>query len=266
MQKKVPIIALTANAIYGTDKMFYAHGFQDFITKPIDVMEMDAILRKWVYNKNHESADVSGAPDSNSSEVSEEKEIVIEIPGVDTKKGLSLYVGDTDIYLPLLRSYIANTPGTLEKLRNVSAENLQSYVITVHGLKGTSAGIGAEEIRAAALELENLSRVGDLHGVLAKNDKLIADTEVIVANVKKWLEQYDFQNVKTRMEAPDRKLIAKLRQCCESYDMSGIDEAVLELDKTDYEKDADLVAWIKERIVISEIGEVAERLTEYLNK
>ncbi|MCL1959333.1 MAG: ATP-binding protein [Spirochaetes bacterium] len=264
--KKVPIIALTANAIYGTDKMFYAHGFQAFITKPIDVMEMDAILRKWVYNKNHESADVSGAPDSNSSEVSEEKEIVIEIPGVDTKKGLSLYVGDTDIYLPLLRSYIANTPGALEKLRNVSAENLQSYVITVHGLKGTSAGIGAEEIRAAALELENLSRVGDLHGVLAKNDKLIADTEIIVANVKKWLEQYDFQNVKTRMEAPDRKLLAKLRQCCESYDMSGIDEAVLELDKTDYEEDADLVAWIKERIVISEIGEVAERLTEYLNK
>jgi signal transduction histidine kinase/GAF domain-containing protein/DNA-binding NarL/FixJ family response regulator/HPt (histidine-containing phosphotransfer) domain-containing protein len=261
--KKVPIIALTANAIYGTDKMFYAHGFQDFITKPIDVMEMDAILRKWVYNKNRESADVSVASDSSSSEVSEEKEIVIEIPGVDTKKGLSLYVGDTDIYLPLLRSYVANTPGALEKLRNVSAENLQSYVITVHGLKGTSAGIGAEEIRAAALELENLSRAGDLQGILAKNGKLIADTEVLVSNVKAWLEQYDAQNAKPRMKTPDRELLAKLRQCCENYNMSGIDEVMSELDKTDYEEDTDLIAWIKEKIVISEIGEVAQRLAQY---
>jgi PAS domain S-box-containing protein len=267
--KKVPIIALTANAISGTDKMFYAHGFQDFITKPIDVMEMDTILRKWVYdNKKHNDASASAAPESGAPETAapSDETIEITIPGVDTKKGLALYAGETDIYLPMLRSYIANTPGTLEKLRKVSVETLSDYVITVHGLKGTSAGIGAEEIRAQALELENLSRAGDLQGVLAKNNKLIANTEVIVANVKAWLEQYDSKNAKPRQKTPDKALLAKLRQCCENYDMSGIDEIMAELDKTDYEEDADLIAWIKEKIVISEIDEVAERLAEYLDK
>ncbi|MDR2731460.1 MAG: transporter substrate-binding domain-containing protein, partial [Treponema sp.] len=33
--RNIPIIALTANAIQGTDQMFYEHGFQAFISKPI---------------------------------------------------------------------------------------------------------------------------------------------------------------------------------------------------------------------------------------
>jgi HPt (histidine-containing phosphotransfer) domain-containing protein len=262
--KNVPIIALTANAIQGTDKMFYAHGFQDFITKPIDVMEMDKVLRKWVYDgKRHDNVPAHSEPESTSSEVPEEKIVEIKIPGVNTKRGLSLYADDTDIYIPLLRSYIANTPATIEKLRNVTGETLSDYVISVHGLKGTSAGIGAEDVRAQALELENLSRSGDLQGVWSKNGKLLADAEVIVANVKAWLEQYDSQNAKPRQKAPDRALLAKLRLCCENYDMSGIDEVILELDKVDYEEEADLIVWIKEKIVISEISEIAERLAQY---
>ena len=258
--KKIPIIALTANAIQGTDKMFYAHDFQAFVTKPIDVMEMDTVLRKWVYDPKREGSVLPG----NAPAVVEEEEsnIEIEIPGVDTKKGLSLYAGDTDIYIPLLRSYIANTPGTLEKLKNVTAENLSSYVITVHGLKGTSAGIGAEQIRAQALDLENMSRAGDLQGVWAKNDKLIADTEVIVTNVKAWLEKNDVQAAKERKKAPDKEILAKLRESCESYDMDGIDEAMKELEKYDYDENADLVKWMREKIDVSKMGEVAKRLAE----
>ncbi|WP_461257354.1 response regulator, partial [Treponema sp. R80B11-R83G3] len=190
--KKIPIIALTANAIQGTDKMFYEHGFQAFISKPIDVVEMDTVIRKWVRNDNRENAPVAKKPIIIHDEpvateaASKDEDLVIEIPGVDVKKGLALYAGETDIYLPLLRSYTVHTPTVLEKLKNVSAENLTNYVITVHGLKGASAGIGVETIREAALELENKSRAGDLQGVLAKNDKLIKDTEAIVANIKAW--------------------------------------------------------------------------------
>jgi len=258
--KKVPIIALTANAIQGTDKMFYAHDFQAFVTKPIDVMEMDKVLRKWIYDPKREGTVLQGAPPPVVEE--EEKDIEIEIPGVDTKKALALYAGDVDIYLPLLRSYIENTPGTLEKLKNVTAENLSSYVISVHGLKGTSAGIGAEKIREAALELENISRAGDLQGVLARNGKLIADTEVIVANVKAWLDKNDVQDAKQRKKAPDREILAKLRESCESYDMDGIDENMTELEKYDYDEEADLVKWIREKIDISKMGDVAKRLAE----
>jgi CheY-like chemotaxis protein/anti-sigma regulatory factor (Ser/Thr protein kinase) len=46
--KTIPIIALTANALKGNDTMFLEHGFQDFLSKPIDVLKLDEILCKWV--------------------------------------------------------------------------------------------------------------------------------------------------------------------------------------------------------------------------
>jgi signal transduction histidine kinase/CheY-like chemotaxis protein len=46
--KTVPIIALTANALKGNDAMFREHGFHDFLSKPIDILKLDEILRKWV--------------------------------------------------------------------------------------------------------------------------------------------------------------------------------------------------------------------------
>jgi hypothetical protein len=131
-------------------------------------------------------------------------------------------------------------------------------------LKGTSAGIGAEAIREAALDLETKSRAGDLQGVLAGNDKLIADTEIIVGNVKAWLQQYDAaHNTKPRLQAPDRGLLARLRQSCESYDIEAIDKTMSELESADYEEGADLTAWIRQKIDISKMGEVAERLARY---
>jgi len=258
--KNVPIIALTANAIRGTENMFYEHDFQAFITKPIDVMEMDAVLRKWVRDKNREEAPV--AEELSEADRQFEK-MAIEIPGVDTKKGLALYAGSMKIYLPLLRSYVSNTPKLLDKLRSVSAENLPDYVINVHGLKGTSAGIGAEAVREAASELENISRAGGLQGVLERNGKLIAEAEALVANIKAWLLENDVHEAKPRLKAPDKGLLAKLRQGCESYNMASVDEAMSELEKNDYEEGADLILWLREKIETSDFAEAAERIVNY---
>jgi signal transduction histidine kinase/AmiR/NasT family two-component response regulator len=46
--RTIPVIALTANAIQGTENLFLANDFQAFIPKPIDIMQLDAIVRNWV--------------------------------------------------------------------------------------------------------------------------------------------------------------------------------------------------------------------------
>ncbi|MCL2184261.1 MAG: ATP-binding protein [Treponema sp.] len=51
--RNVPVIALTANAISGNEQMFLENGFQAFISKPIDMIRMDSILRKWVEKKDY---------------------------------------------------------------------------------------------------------------------------------------------------------------------------------------------------------------------
>jgi PAS domain S-box-containing protein len=256
--KNVPIIALTANAIQGTDKLFYEHGFQAFTTKPIDVIELDAVIRKWV--RDDKRQEVTVTDDSSAS-----GDIEIKIPGVDTEKGLALYAGDTKVYLHILRSYVTNAPKVLEKLRNVTAETLPAYVISVHGLKGASAGIGAEKIREAAMELEAISRTGDLQGVLKLNGGLIANAEIVVAHIKEWLEKHDAarKETKPRQKAPDMELLAQLRQCFNRYDMGGIDKAMSELEKFDYEEGADLITLLREKIEAADFEEAVKKITQY---
>ena len=115
----------------------------------------------------------------------------IEIPGIDVKRGLDLYDDDEEIYLAVLRSYATNIPTTLAKLQNPSAETLPTYMIGIHGLKGTSANIGAEDIRTKATELEKMAKSGDLAGVQARNADFLKQAEKLVTDIKAWLEKND---------------------------------------------------------------------------
>ncbi|MCL2200200.1 MAG: response regulator [Defluviitaleaceae bacterium] len=52
----LPIIALTANAIVGSKEMFLENGFNDFLTKPIEVPGLHNILKKWIpEDKQHKT-------------------------------------------------------------------------------------------------------------------------------------------------------------------------------------------------------------------
>jgi HPt (histidine-containing phosphotransfer) domain-containing protein len=187
----------------------------------------------------------------------------LKISGLDTELGLSYYNGNLEIYLPLLRSYILNTPFSLDKIRTVRSETLKDYVIIIHGLKGTSASIGAETTREAALNLETMARAGDLNGVLANNETFINNTGKIVTGIKEWMDDYDAKNKKPLLKAPSLIVLENLKQACKNFSMRDIDNAMSELENADYEQDADLVAWLREKISNSELSEIAERINNY---
>ena len=50
------IVALTANALVGNDEMFARHGFDGFISKPIDVLQLDAVLKQFIPGGHHTEA------------------------------------------------------------------------------------------------------------------------------------------------------------------------------------------------------------------
>ena len=115
----------------------------------------------------------------------------IEIPGLDSEYGLELCDGDVDMYKSSLRLYATNIPGTLEKMRGVSEATLKDYAISVHGIKGMSDYIGAQEIKNKAKQLEEKAKNGDCAAVLAENSSFIKQVENTVSDVKAWLEKND---------------------------------------------------------------------------
>ena len=118
-------------------------------------------------------------------------ELDVNIPGIDGEFGLSLYGWEADMYLSALRSFAANVPAVLDKIRDVSEETLPAYEVEVHGIKGTSSSIGAESVREKAATLEKLSKAGDISGVLEKNGEMLAETEKLIADIREWLKKND---------------------------------------------------------------------------
>ena len=111
------------------------------------------------------------------------------IPGLDAKNLLELYEDAEDVFLAVLRSWLNDASAYLNKLANVSAETLKDYAVSIHGLKGTSASIGAENIRQKAKELETMAKAGNLAGIQAENDLLLKEVDALVKTIQNWLAQ-----------------------------------------------------------------------------
>ena len=261
---KHPVIALTANVDVGQKDIFLANGFDGYISKPIDIRQLNDSLNKFIRNKEHTR---QLEPDQSvfHAYIDGEASVfqTINIPGVDTEAGLALY-DDEDIYISILRSFLSNVLAIIEKLRNVSGESLPEYTINVHGLNSISANIGAKKLSKAAYDLETKGKSGNLPGVLAGNDSLLKDAETLASNVRVWLEEYDKKSPKPRLPNPDRLLLVQLRESCEAYDMNGIDEAIDRLESADYENDASLVPWLREAIDALDFSSIISRLSKYL--
>jgi len=187
----------------------------------------------------------------------------IDIPGVDTAKGLSLCDGDRGLYRAVLRSYVADISGVIRKIRDVTVETLPGYAIAVHGIKGSSANIGAESVRETASGLETMVHSGDLQGVLAVNSGFLDDTARILAAINSWLKSQEDKTVKPRRNAPDAEVLARLRRSCDEYDSVSIEKAMDELDSARYDTDNDLVVWLRERVDMYDFAEAAKKIAEY---
>jgi len=75
--QNVPIIALTANVIGGAREMFLSEGFQDYVAKPIEMSQLDRVLRKYIPREKIIRAEaVRRAEPSELREIPEEMRVV----------------------------------------------------------------------------------------------------------------------------------------------------------------------------------------------
>ncbi|MCL1832739.1 MAG: hypothetical protein FWG45_07535, partial [Oscillospiraceae bacterium] len=238
-----------------TEKLFFDNGFQDFLSKPIDIMRLDAVLKKWV--KVSKSGESKPLTDSES----EHADVDIHIPGLDAAKALRSFGGGMDVFVASMRSFVTHTPKLLDELQRVTADTIsESGVINAHGLKGSSSNIRAEHLRAAAASMEAAARAGNFAKFSNQLVPIIKTTKELITDISAWLYAHSEQNGKPHQAAPDDALLAKLRTCCENYDMSGIDDVMDALEEHDYDTDGNLVEWLREKVDMMELDEVIERL------
>jgi HPt (histidine-containing phosphotransfer) domain-containing protein len=154
--RKLPIIALTANAVSGMKEMFLANGFNDFLAKPIEKNKLEEILLRWLPREKQtftESPGAAPAPGPQS---------LPEIPGLDTVRGLAMTGGQKEGYLKILKIFVDDARQYLKLLKEaLDKGDWPKFTIEVHALKSSASTVGAVALSESARKLEEAGRAID---------------------------------------------------------------------------------------------------------
>ena len=268
-----PIVALTANAVAGQAEVFLRSGFDEFISKPIDIRQLNTILNKFVRDKqpqevldaarlqmeSAQSTGISAAPPPHSNPVMSAL-LKSNVPGLDIPKGLRRFEDDADFYVRVLYAYVSSIRSAFEILKDMREENLNSYKINVHGIKGTSLDICAAKIGETAGLLEKAAAAGDIDYIKEHNPPFLNTLTNLVLNIDDMLSGLKSEERKPLKDKIDTKLLLKLLVACKKYDMDGAEEIMAEMEEYQYESDNDLVFWLRENIDVVNFDEVTEKI------
>jgi PAS domain S-box-containing protein len=275
--QEIPIIALTANAVSGVKEMFLASGMNDFISKPIDPSKLEGVLARWISKDKHESdyqsaqgqkKGPSGEGGSAEEEEEEPEDIFagFDVVGVDLDEGLDRLGGDERLYFEVMEAYVRFTGKVLDQIKEPpTREKLKDYAVLVHGIKGSSLNIGANLVGREAEFLEHAAKAGELDKVIEKHDKFIENAERLIVDFQAFMDSVQPQEEKDSLQAPSEELLKKILSACDSFDMDAMEEAIVELEKHEYETKEDLVPWLREQLDNLEYDLIAARLAKELN-
>lgn len=145
---KIPIIALTANAIVGDRENCIAKGMDDYLSKPFTIEQLHKILAQWLPKRKQEDT------------YSANQSLVIEIDKKVIGQLKNLKVG---LLTRIIDLYVESSPKLLMDMEQALAQqDTTSLYKIAHSLKNSSANLGVTSLTNLCRELEINGREGNL--------------------------------------------------------------------------------------------------------
>jgi PAS domain S-box-containing protein len=158
--RRVPIIGLTAHAMKGDREQALASGMDDYLTKPLRIDDLAAVLEKWACSAQRE----------------------VKLPsGFRAEKLLSTFGSDETAARRLISLFLETTPLLLAEMRHaLTAGDAELLRRTAHTLKGSFWELGYQQAAERARELEEKARRRDLVNV----DSIVGEIESLFVSMQ----------------------------------------------------------------------------------
>ena len=213
--KEVPIVALTANAIKGVQEMFLENGFDDFLSKPIEIKRLGQIMHKWiaktkqldkaVYDEQHKLEQPETDAAVEESMATDFISIFETVPQLKIHEALERCDHDCSIMKEVIKVYVRSSKEVLERICVAfESENLKDYATEVHGVKSASKSIGAELLSEEAKELEFAGKDENLNFIKLHHYNFMQSYSSMIEELREALDKLE-----PKKEVQDKKPVTE---------------------------------------------------------
>ena len=290
---KLPIVSLTASAMSGMKDVFLSSGFNDYLSKPIEIPKLKALMEKMVPPEKRARAETeamlggqattrtatppeiqtalekqTAVAEKASTERPPKSSRLDRIDGLDTKKGMASAGGAPSVYMELLEIYCRDARERFELLTAEFAESdLKNYITNVHALKSASASVGAKGLSNAAAALEAAGLRGDMEYIRWATPEFKAAIVRVTEQIENALAaekgiEPSGSNKKTSpadLDASAIQSLAELKEALQKEDIRRTDQLLAELPSTHQGPQiGKLLSRVTELVLMSEFQEAAK--------
>ncbi len=206
----IPLVMLTANTLSSARDMFYTAGADGYIGKPIELPELERVLKRVLPSSAIRYETITEKPqqqkDTDAPKAFSLKNTfeALTARGVNVKEGLRYCQNDEAFYLELLSQFVFEAPAKKESLtQSYASRDHSAYTITAHSLKSTSKMIGANSFSETARLLEKAAKGGDQETIDALHGRLLSEYAALTDGIASLLGSGLGAGRKIQREVPE---------------------------------------------------------------
>ena len=230
------VVALTSNAVKGAAEMFLSHGFDDFVSKPVQGKDFAKCLSKWLAKEMIQplvQQDVKVAPLPLGLE-----EILAapEMAQLDIESAVK-NIGGFEAYQRIAKTFCITLEKNAQDIENFAATgDIHAYTIAVHALKSAARIVGATEVSSQAEYLEKCGKASEVNEIAQKTPELLASYRNL-APVLESLLHFGKEEAKVQESAEGldskavKNLADQLLAACEACDLPALDSLVEKMEQ-----------------------------------
>jgi signal transduction histidine kinase/DNA-binding response OmpR family regulator len=247
-----PIVALTANALSGQAELFIANDFDGYISKPIDIRQLNASLNKLIRDKYPLDVVQAARQQKDRLKKSADNETQQRI----TTELAEIFIRDAKKALTVLESIC-------KKGDACDDDDIQNYFVTAHAMKSALANIGEKEISSLAQKLEQAGRERNTDIIMNETVPfLIALREAM--NKIKPEEKTGEGKITGEEQAYLREKLIIIEKACLKYDKKAAKKMLSELkEKTWPDTEKEMLDTIAGLLLHSEFEKAADIAKNY---